>query len=201
MRTWQWVLTGIGIITVAAFLAGMSTFRSYTIPTGSMENTLRVGDHILTTPDTSVERGDIIVYHPIGRPSETYLKRVVGIPGDHIRIVDKPFLLNGVAMKEPYVQHTTAYVDNYRDNFPSSEIGPLATPAVLAMLRDHVRDNELIVPPGNYFVMGDNRDNAADSRFEGFAPFEKVIGKPWLIWRREREGFVLQKIDGYPLGR
>jgi signal peptidase I len=114
-------------------------------------------------------------------PRENYIKRIVGVPGDRIRIVNKQLYLNGKAVREPYVVHKTPYIDSYRDNFPSEPNTRLAEPAY-DMLANHVVNGEVVVPPGCYFAMGDNRDNSLDSRYWGFVPRENIIGKPAIIF-------------------
>jgi signal peptidase I len=95
--------------------------KPMTIPTGAMENTLLIGDHVLVinAPGVSPSRLDIVVFrYPID-PRQIYVKRVVGIPGDNIRIAGKKLFVSGVAQEEPYVFHGTNYMDSYRDNSPS----------------------------------------------------------------------------------
>ncbi len=170
--------------------------QAFVVPSGSMESTLRIGDHLFVDklayapagrvgarllPYEDVRRGDIIVFRYPLDPRLDYVKRVIGIPGDRLRLVGKRLLLNGRPVDEPYTQHIAGSWDPYRDNFPAGPRGGLPARA-LEMLENHVRDGELIVPPGNYFAMGDNRDNSADSRYWGLVPRENIIGKPVLVW-------------------
>jgi signal peptidase I len=184
-------------ITLILLLFGTTTLvQAFVIPSGSMEDTLLVGDHVLVDklvysppgvltkhllPYSEVKRGDIIVLRYPPDISQTYVKRVIGIPGDRIRLVNKHLVLNGREIDEPYVVHKTDSIDSYRDNFPAPPFPGLAEEAH-RMLEEHVRGGELIVPPGNYFAMGDNRDYSLDSRYWGLVPRENIIGKPFLVW-------------------
>jgi signal peptidase I len=105
----------------------------------------------------------------------------MGVPGDRIRMVNKELFLNGVKLTEPYKVNKTEYIDSYRDNFPS-EPNANVYPGALDMLQHHVENGEVIVPPGYYFAMGDNRDSSLDSRYWGFVPRENIIGKPLIIY-------------------
>jgi signal peptidase I len=151
-----------------------------------MENTVLVGDRILVRrfPRPKLVRDDLVVFlYPIHR-QETYIERLIGMPGDRIRISNKILYRNGVAQNEAYAAHKTTYVDLYRDNFPSEPNTPLPE-AAMEMLRKHNVNGEIVVPEGKYFVMGDNRDNSADSRYWGFLDDRDVIGKPVLIYDSE----------------
>ena len=156
-------------VTILLLLFGTTTLvQAFVIPTGSMEDSLLIGDHLLVDklsyapadsvgqyllPYVDVKRGDIIVFrYPIDL-SQTFVKRVVGVPGDHIRIVNKQVYLNGQAVEEPYVVHKTSYIDAYRDNFPSPPNTQVYEPAI-DMLENHVVDGEVVVPPGHYFRDG-----------------------------------------------
>lgn len=184
-------------VTILLLLFGTTTLvQAFVIPTGSMEDTLLIGDHLLVDklayappgpiskyllPYQDVKRGDIIVFrYPIDI-SQTFVKRVIGVPGDRIRIVNKRVYLNGKPLKEPYAYHKTDYIDYYRDNFPSEPNVRLYEPAE-EMLEKHVVNGEVVVPPGHYFVLGDNRDSSLDSRYWGFVPRENIIGKPLIIY-------------------
>jgi signal peptidase I len=155
-----------------------------------------VGDHLLVDklsyapagavskyflPYTEPKRGDVIVFRYPMDISQNYVKRLMGVPGDRIRIRDKVVSVNGHALVEPYAQHIFPGLEPYRDNFPSEPSGPVVDRA-LQMLANNVVNGELVVPPGNYFAMGDNRDNSLDSRYWGFVPRENIIGKPLVIF-------------------
>ena len=159
-------------------------FQPFVNPTGSMEDTLLIGDRIFVqlAPRANPQRGDVIAFHyPVDR-SQTFIKRVIGMPGDRIRIADKVVYRNGVALQEPYIRHKAGYPDSYRDNFPSAEATALLLPAAEAMLKTNVVDGEVVVPADSYFVLGDNRDNSLDSRYWGFVSFQDFIGKPVLVY-------------------
>jgi signal peptidase I len=184
-------------VTIILLLFGTTTLvQAFVIPTGSMEDTLLVGDHLLVDklayapggsvsasllPYSDVHRGDIIVFrYPIDI-KQTFVKRVMGVPGDRIRLESKKVFLNGHQLNEPYVVHKLDYMDSYRDNFPSEPNAPLYPPAQ-AMLDHNVKNGEVTVPPGTFFAMGDNRDQSLDSRYWGFVPRENIIGKPLIIY-------------------
>ncbi len=115
--------------------------------------------------------------------SQNYVKRVVGVPGDHIRLVDKVVYLNGKPLtNEPYTQHIRNYILPYPDNFPSQPPDPDLSSRAREMLANNVVNGEVVVPDESYFAMGDNRDNSSDSRYWGFVPRENIIGKPLLIF-------------------
>jgi signal peptidase I len=184
-------------MTLIIFLFATTTLvQAYVVPTGSMEGTLRVGDHMLVDrvafanpgkwggrllPYRDVERGDIVAFHYPEDVRQTYVKRVVGIPGDRIRLQDKQVIRNGVRLREPYTQHIDPMVEAYRDNFPAAPQWS-TTPRGRDMLLNHVRDGEVVVPPGMIFALGDNRDNSEDSRYWGFVPRDYVVGKPLLVY-------------------
>jgi signal peptidase I len=170
--------------------------QPFVIPSSSMEGSLLVGDYVLVDklcyspsdslsthllPYTPVKRGDVIVFRYPMDVSKTFVKRVVGIPGDRIHIREKQVWLNGKPLAEPYKKHLTGEIEPYRDTFPSYPVGPV-TERGLEMLREQVKDGELIVPDGQYFAMGDNRDNSLDSRYWGFVPRENIIGRPVVVF-------------------
>ena len=128
-----------------------------------------------------MKRGDIIVFRYPVDIKQTFVKRVIGVPGDRIRIVNKQVYRNGHKLNEPYKYHKTEYIDPYRDNFPGQPYLNLGERAQ-DMLDHHVVDGEVVVPPDSYFAMGDNRDNSLDSRYWGFVPRENIIGKPLIIY-------------------
>jgi signal peptidase I len=187
----EWAITVLLLLFLTATLV-----QAFVIPTGSMEDTLLVGDHLLVDkltyapagpmskyvlPYRPVKRGDIIVFRYPVDISQTFVKRCMGVPGDHIRLVNKQVYLNGKKLDEPYVVHKTDYIDSYRDNFPGEPNSNLY-PGAIEMLQHHMADGEVVVPAGYYFAMGDNRDQSLDSRYWGFVPRENIIGKPLIIY-------------------
>lgn len=183
--------------TILILLFGTTTLlQAFVVPTGSMESTILTGDHLFVDkltysppgaiskyllPYQEPRRGDIIVFRMPVKIQENYVKRVMGIPGDRIRIVDKVVYLNGQPLKEEYVQHVRSFAFDYADNFPPSP-DKWVYPHAIRMLSSNVVNGEVVVPPGNYFAMGDNRDNSEDSRFWGFVPRENIIGKPVMVY-------------------
>jgi len=184
-------------LNILILLFGTTTLvQAFIVPTGSMESTVLIGDHLLVDklsyapsdpitrhllPYTEPKRGDVIVFRYPMDIRQNFVKRVIGVPGDHIHIVDKVVYVNGKALTEPYTQHIDPRVEPYRDNFPSQPYGPVVDRAQ-EMLANHVQNGELVVPPENYFAMGDNRENSLDSRYWGFVPRENIIGKPLVIF-------------------
>jgi signal peptidase I len=187
-------------VNIVILLFGTTTLvQAFIVPTPSMDTTVQVGDHLLVDklsyapdgpitkhllPYTPVKRGDIIVFRYPSDISENYVKRVIGVPGDRIHLVNKVVYLNGHALTEPYVQHIFPNIEPYRDDFPNA--APMPDEPVqeraLQMIAHHVWNGDLVVPPDSYFAMGDNRDNSLDSRYWGFVPRENIIGKPLLIF-------------------
>jgi signal peptidase I len=166
-------LEAAAIAIVLALFIRAFVVQAFKIPSGSMEPTLLIGDHILVNkflygikapfinktiiPITNPERGDIIVFiYPLDRKKD-FIKRVIGLPGDEIRIVNNRIYINGKAYDDPY----GVYGDNTREN---KNLGPF------------------MVPEGSLFVMGDNRDHSYDSRYWGFVPMESVKGKAMIIY-------------------
>jgi signal peptidase I len=153
----------------------------YTIASVSMEPTMTTGDQAFVLyPAFSggMRRGDVIAVRFPEHQTEIYMKRVVGVPGDRLRLVNKELWINGKQVNEPYVEHLFKGIDPYRDNFPSTEVkGPVDADA-LAMLKSNVSNGEVIVPPRRYFVLGDNRDNSLDSRYWGFVSDANFVGRP-----------------------
>jgi len=187
----EWTITILLLLFLTTTLV-----QAYVIPTGSMEDSLLIGDHLLVDklafappgsisqyllPYTEVKRGDIIVFRYPEDITQTFVKRAIGVPGDRIRIINKEVYLNGVKLDEPYTYHKTDYIDSYRDNFPGDPNVHVEAGAY-DMLTENVVNGEVIVPPKHYFAMGDNRDSSLDSRFWGFVPRENIIGKPLIVY-------------------
>lgn len=185
--------------TVVIFSIFVITFivQAFQIPSGSMENTLLVGDFLLVDklhfagspgaihllPYGTIKRGDIVVfYYPVDA-SQFLVKRVIGLPGDHIRLRNKMVYVNGEPLKESYVVHKQWMPDGYRDNFPNQQgYSREIDRRWRYELANYVSDGELVVPPEQYFVMGDNRENSLDSRYWGFVPRANIVGRPLVIY-------------------
>lgn len=193
------------ILVIGLFLFGF-VFQNFAIPSGSMENTLLIGDHVVVdrvalSPPTKwapfvhyrpVRRGDVIVFlkpNPES-PDLILVKRAIGIPGDHIHLQHGVVYLNGVAQKEPYALQPADDGDPehvyepYRDEFPA--VAPPAEAPLTAVWREnlpnHVLNGEIVVPPGKVFAMGDNRTESLDSRYWGFVPMENIEGRPTFVY-------------------
>jgi signal peptidase I len=188
---YEWTLN------ILILLFGTTTLvQAFIVPTPSMDTTVMVGDHLLVDklayapsgpiskyllPYTEPKRGDIIVFRYPVDIRQNFVKRVMGVPGDHIHILNKVVYVNGKPLQEPYAQHIFPNLEPYRDTFPAEPSGPVMDPGK-QMLANNVQNGELVVPPGNYFAMGDNRDNSLDSRYWGFVPRDYIIGKPVFIF-------------------
>jgi signal peptidase I len=161
-----------------------------------MEGTLRVGDHMLVDrvtyaqpgpfgarllPYRELARGDIVAFTYPEDTRMTYVKRLIGLPGDRIRLDNRQVIRNGRRLTEPYTQHIATYPQPYRDNFP---LAPEAytSPRGRDMFEHHVFNGEVVVPPDMLFMLGDNRDNSLDSRYWGFVPRSYVVGKPLFVY-------------------
>jgi len=191
----------LGTVVIAVFVITFIV-QAFQIPSPSMENTLLVGDYLLVNklcygggslgdnlmPYRRVQRGDIVVFHYPVNPAQHFVKRVIGVPGDRVRLVNKQVFVNGVALKEPYAHFSRPANDLFRDSFPRLDVAPGETPEWWVQLRKLVEDGQLIVPEGHYFVMGDNRDDSYDSRYWGFVPQTNIIGRPLLIYWSVQEG-------------
>jgi signal peptidase I len=200
------------IITIALFILTFIV-QPFRIPSASMENTLLVGDFLLVNkqvygppgiwshllPYRNIQRGEIIVfYYPVD-PSLHLVKRVVGLPGDRLHLVDGRVYVNGAALREPYAVYRTSSADNYRDNFPQmDEADPAIETRWWIQMRSLVQDGELTVPPGDYFVMGDNRNDSQDSRYWGFVPRAAIEGEPLLVYLSLREPDTEEPLPNVP---
>ena len=191
------------VILAAVTTVPLFFFEAFVVPTGAMENTILVGDHLLVRvfPRAPAARGDIFaLIYPVDR-KQTFIKRIVGIPGDRIRISHKQLFVNGAPLNERYVVHKLDYEDSFRDDFPSEATAPIF-PSASVMLAENVVNGELIVPQGKYFVLGDNRDQSLDSRYWGFVSDADLIGKPLFIYdSQDRNTEELTNPNGLPLSR
>jgi signal peptidase I len=183
----------IVIAVILALFVRTWVVQAFKIPTGSMENNLLIGDHLLVNkfvfgptanrvelgllPVRDVRRGDIVVFKYPDEPERDFIKRVVGLPGETLELRNKKVFVNGQALDEPYVHFLEPATDGQETtSFDVRErYGPVR------------------VPEGQYFVMGDNRDNSQDSRYWGFLPRSYIKGKALMIyWSYEsgREDYV-----------
>jgi signal peptidase I len=190
------------LVTVLLALFGTSfVVQAFKIPSASMESTLLVGDHLLVNkfivggrgawyerllPYRSLERGNIIVFKYPFKDHQHFVKRVIGVPGDHLKLVDQRVYINGKLLNEPYVVHDpSARYDPLNYNFPPAGKQVFTSPMQLEWaheIKNYVAGDEIIVPRGKYFAMGDNRDNSEDSRFWGFVDRDAIMGRPFLIY-------------------
>jgi signal peptidase I len=202
------LVTGLFIITFVV--------QAFEIPSSSMENTLLIGDHVFVNriqfaprtnwvgpllPYRQVRRGDIVVFLAPCEPGLYVVKRIMGVAGDRIHLRNGNVYRNGEELKEPYVIHSqdaAAFPNPYRDNFPavppseSYNVYPCWEPE----LPMHIQGDDLVVPEGHFFAMGDNRDVSLDSRFWGFIPQENIIGRPMFIyWSFETPADQYRKTD------
>ena len=194
-----------GVLVVGLFILTFIA-QNFVIPSGSMENTLLVGDHLVVdritlAPPThwmplvyyrEPRRGDVVVFiKPSPEPDldsdgkRQYLflvKRLIGVPGDHIHLHNGIVIINGVAQAQPHAQPTPPENhSDFLDEFPSVPPWPQpggATESWTVDFPNHVVEGDLVVPQGMYFMMGDNRHDSLDSRFWGFVPRANIVGRP-----------------------
>jgi signal peptidase I len=183
------------LIVIAIFIITFCV-QPFRIPSESMESTLLVGDFLLVDkqavapdgagallPAAAIHRGDVIVFHDPVDATLHLVKRVIGLPGDHLRLRDGRVYINGHALTEPYAVYRPSPPDNFRDNFPRLQSAdPEINSHWWIRMRSLIENNELIIPIGNYFVLGDNRNDSEDSRYWGFVPREAIVGKPLVIY-------------------
>ena len=195
----------VTLIVIALFIITF-TFQPFRIPSQSMEPTLLVGDFLLVNkeiardpwllsrlvaPTYQIHRGDLVVFHYPVDPSMHLVKRVVGLPGERIRLRGGRAYVNGQPLAEPYTLFEPAAADSYRDDFPRMESAdPNIDSRWWIQLRSLITDGEITVPPDSFFVLGDNRNDSADSRYWGFVPRANIVGKPFLIY------FSVRTTDG-----
>jgi signal peptidase I len=191
-------------------VAGVLFMRSFVaeatvIPTGSMEDTILIGDHVFLNkllygpriPYTGwrlpeirqVHRQDIVAFRYPVNPSLMFVKRVIGVGGDVVKVVNRKVYVNGKPLDEPYAHFEPTRMTPLTANFPPplSEIPSLPAywgldPTWARQMPQYIRPDGLHVPEGYLFCMGDNRDNSLDSRFWGFVPLENVVGEPLFVY-------------------
>jgi signal peptidase I len=175
----------IVIAVILALFIRTFVVQAFKIPTGSMENNLLIGDHLLVNkmifgptvsplertvmPVGGIKRGDVVVFKYPEEPDRDFIKRVIGLPGETLEVREKKVYINGRALDEPYVHFLQP---------PSS--GSEYSEVTSYDVRE--RYGPVAIPPDQYFMMGDNRDNSQDSRYWGFLPRELVKGKALVIY-------------------
>jgi signal peptidase I len=185
----------VKLIVIALFIITFSV-QPFRIPSASMEPTLLIGDFLLVdkqvgleapprifAPASEIHRGDVVVFHYPVDASLHLVKRVIGLPGDRLRMRDGHVFINGAALSEPYAVYRPAEPDGYRDDFPRLlSADPDIDSRWWIQMHALVAHGELTVPADNYFVLGDNRNDSEDSRYWGFVPRAAIVGKPLLIY-------------------
>lgn len=180
-------------LAIALFILTFN-IQAFEIPSSSMENTILIGDHVFVdritvAPATHwaffehsrpIRRGDIVVFYSVETPDLHLVKRVIGIPGDRIHLRNRRVYRNGELLEEPYVVHSAGNYIPYRDEFPA--ISADEAPDRVVPGWPVRQGDDIVVPPGHYFVMGDNRDVSHDSRFFGCIPQENIVGRPLFIY-------------------
>ncbi|HSA92776.1 MAG TPA: signal peptidase I [Terriglobales bacterium] len=214
---WPSSLQSLAETVVIAIFIITFLVQAFQIPSESMENTLLIGDYLLVDkvhfaqggawgsvlPYQPVRRGDIVVFRYPVRPAEHFVKRVVAVPGDQVRLHHKQLLVNGKPVPEDYVVHKLRGRDSFRDNFPATDFFTSSIDARwFQEMRRQIRDGGIVVPPGKYFVLGDNRDESLDSRYWGFVPRENIVGRPLIIyWSVDDNGQELAAVPDGTLSR
>lgn len=203
-------------VILVVFVLRSFFFEPFRIPSGSMIPTLQIGDLILVNKYTygvrlpvihtkiidigSPQRGDVMVFRFPHNPSQDYIKRVVGLPGDKIEYLNRRLTINGVAVptrpadkyfEEGRVQYYNQFIETLGkvEHRIILNDGP-GVPIAQGYQHTHPQACQYAspegvtctVPPGHYFMMGDNRDNSEDSRFWGFVPEENIVGRAFFIW-------------------
>jgi signal peptidase I len=221
-ESWFTSLQSLLSTVVIAVFAITFIVQAFQIPSESMETTLLIGDYLLVDkvhyshggiwgkilPYRELQRGDIVVFRYPLAPELHFVKRVIGLPGDRVKLIDRHIYVNGQLMHdEKFARFTMFDLNRSRDDFPQLDSPDNMDPGWLNELPKMVKNGELVVPPNEYFVMGDNRDHSLDSRYWGFVPRENVVGRPIVIYwsidappatsadgKLSRLGFVLRNL-------
>jgi signal peptidase I len=192
----------IVIAVILALFVRTFVVQAFKIPTGSMENNLLIGDHLLVNkfvygptatplerallPIGAIHRGDVLVFKYPEQPDRDFIKRVIGLPGETLEVREKKVYINGTAIDEPYAHFLT----------PASEASAFHE---VTSFDVRERYGPVTIPPNHYFMMGDNRDNSQDSRYWGFLPRENIKGKALVIYwsyQAERDEYQGEGVVG-----
>lgn len=194
---WEWAKS-VQLAILIFLLARAFLFEMFKIPSGSMEGTLLVGDFLIVNKllygaevpllnerlpavrDPAV--GDVVVFQWPEDPTKNFVKRLVGMPADTLEMKQGILYRNGIAQRERYATHRDLQFDPATEDFRWQR--DFVAPGVEVRRYHPSRNNwgPLVVPPGNYFMLGDNRDNSLDSRYWGFVPDSLVRGSPVMVY-------------------
>ncbi len=202
-RVWREALSWFWVLIAFVLIEG-TLGQARVIPSASMENTLLIGDHLIVSrfgydaglPFTSwhvplwrnPRRQQVVIFRAPLPGSPDFVKRVIGQPGDKIAIKKGMVYVNDQPLDEPYVVREVTggnSANSIADNYPPapSELWRFGLQSDWAVqIGNFIHDGEIVVPPGRYFVMGDNRDNSYDSRFWGFVPRSSIVGTPLFVY-------------------
>jgi signal peptidase I len=188
-------------ILLIVFLLRSFLYEPFRIPSGSLEPTLQVGDFVLVNkfdygvrlpvahhkvyPYQEPHRGDIFVFRYPPNPSVNFIKRVIGLPGDHIKYHDKVLTINGQVIPQTFQENATRMdEDGHSQDVLVKQENLFGVQYHIYENKNQASDNfdDIVVPEGMYFAMGDNRDDSADSRYWGFVPEKNIVGKAVLVW-------------------
>lgn len=188
-------------VLLIVFLLRSFLFEPFRIPSGSLEPTLLMGDFILVNKfdyglrwpiahkrifgQGKPKRGDIMVFRWPPNPSYNFIKRVIGLPGDHIRYIDKELYINGEKVPQVFLKNSMAQEENgnyWQASEQTENLLGVSHQIFVNPQKESHNFEDIIVPEGMYFVMGDNRDDSADSRFWGFVPDKNIVGKAMIVW-------------------
>jgi signal peptidase I len=194
-------IASLAAVLVSGLFIITFVIQAFEIPSGSMENTLLIGDHVFVDrltpalkagylgpllPYKPVRHGDIVVFVHPATPDMYVVKRIIGLPGDRIHLHEGVVYRNGEPLKESYILKASGEesLRAFRDEFPKYPAPALReVPSEWTLLmRASTRGEDLVVPEGDYFGMGDNRNNSLDSRFWGFIPRENIVGRPLFVY-------------------
>ncbi len=182
----------VGALFVLTFIA-----QPYRIPSGSMEDTLLIGDFLLVNKVVfaapgpwkrllayePVKRDDIVVFHYPMDASMYLVKRVIGVPGDELHLHHGLLYLDGRLQREPFALYIPSYANAFRDEFPTpTYTDPGVSSRWWMQMQRNVHQGQLEIPPGQYFVLGDNRNDSLDSRYWGLVPRQNIVGEPFLVY-------------------